>query len=356
MAHLTEERARGAYVGAAVGDAMGGPVEQNHAARIRRLLGEVDGLVRYQEPYTLLDPHPGYALQREAGSVTDDTFIRADFTRFYVETDPPRSREQLAGWLLDNADFEMWWQPAVENLEAVVEEDRDPEAVGRDLEKDGINGWWTPIGVRNAGDPTAAAAETKRLAAVWKAPVQRDLVAAVQAGLADAFREEATCETVVEAMREACGPLPRKLIDRAVAIAEDADDLDALVDALYERVLFPEFDSLKEPPTEVDADLPQSHDPVPYTDERYASLYNHEQIPLAVAGFVFAGGDPRDAITTTVNLGRDCDSTATSVGSWVGALHGETALPEEWVETVCAVNRDHVDVRGLADQLLAAER
>jgi ADP-ribosylglycohydrolase len=37
------DKALGAYIGAAIGDAMGGPVECNHAARIKRLASEIDG-------------------------------------------------------------------------------------------------------------------------------------------------------------------------------------------------------------------------------------------------------------------------------------------------------------------------
>jgi len=344
----------GAYIGAAIGDAMGGPVETNHAARIRRLLGYVDDLLPYEEPYTQMEPHPGYALRRDAGAVTDDTFIRSDLTRFYLDTEPPRSPVQLAEWLQENANFDMWWEPAIENVEKVAGGD-DPTDVGYEFEKDGINGWWTPIGIRNAGEPAAAAEETKELCTIWKAPVQGDLVAAVQAGLAEAFREEATYETVVEAMRASTESLPRTLIDRAVTIGEEAPTFDALVDELYERALFPEFDSHKTAPKELDTDLPEPHEPIPYTDKRYAGLYNHEQIPLAVAGFVFAEGEPEASICTTVNIGRDCDSTATSVGSWVGALHGEAALPDEWVDTVCDVNREDVAVRALADGLFESE-
>ena len=334
---------------------MGGPVEQSHARRILRVTGYVDSLLPYGQPHTHESLHTGYTVHGDPGSVTDDTFIRVDFTRYYIETEPPRTPEYLAEWLLDNANFENWWDPALENLKRLTEEDVDAETVGRELEKDGINGWWTPIGVRNAGDPEGAAEECKRLNVLWKAPVQRDLVASVQAGLAEAFRDEATYETVVDAMRDACGPLPRKLIDRAVTIAREADTFDELVDEMYDHALFPEFDSLKEPPQEVDADLPEVHDPVPYTERPYASLYNHEQIPFAVAGFVFAKGDPEDSITSTVNLGRDCDSTATSVGSWVGALHGISAFPEEWVEPVVEVNEPDMDIRGLADRLVESE-
>jgi ADP-ribosylglycohydrolase len=51
-------------------------------------------------------------------------------------------------------------------------------------------------------------------------------------------------------------------------------------------------------------------------------------------------------------LGRDCDSTATTVGAWVGALHGESGLPKEWVDPVCEVNTPEIDIRGLATQLI----
>jgi len=261
-----ENLVHGTFVGAAIGDAMGAPVESNHAARIDRLVGDVDSLLPHEEPHTFLDIHTGYEVRQVPGAVTDDTFIRTDFTRYYVETEPPRSPKHLAEWLLENADFDGWFDPAIENLEMMVTEDVDAATVGRELENDGINGWWTPMGVRNAGDPEGAAEECKRFNVLWKTPVQRDLVAAVQAGVAEAFRVEATYETVVEAMRDVCGPLPRKLIDRAVTIAREADDHDELVAEMYERALFPEPESRKEAPRSVDAPLPPSHDPVPYVD------------------------------------------------------------------------------------------
>jgi len=70
-----------------------------------------------------------------------------------------------------------------------------------------------------------------------------------------------------------------------------------------------------------------------------------------VAAFLFSKGEPR-TIPICCMLGRDCDSTATTVGAWVGALHGESGLPQEWIETVCAVNVNEIDIRGLAEQLM----
>jgi ADP-ribosylglycohydrolase len=74
-------------------------------------------------------------------------------------------------------------------------------------------------------------------------------------------------------------------------------------------------------------------------------------VPLAVAAFVYGQGEPR-SIPVCCMLGRDCDSTATTVGAWVGALHGVSGLPEEWVDPVCTVNVHEIDIRGLAEQLV----
>ena len=99
--------------------------------------------------------------------------------------------------------------------------------------------------------------------------------------------------------------------------------------------------------------MPPSHEPLADTDEKYMSSYYAEQVPLAVAGFVWGQGDPGVAIPATCMLGRDADSTATTVGAWVGALHGESGLPKEWVDTVCKANAGEIDIRGLAERLAA---
>jgi ADP-ribosylglycohydrolase len=349
----TRDKLYGSYIGAAIGDAMGGPVECNHARRIQRLVGEIDDLLPYQEPYTLMEPHPGYALRRDAGAVTDDTFIRGDLTRFYLETDPPRTPEQLTEWLLDNAHFDQWWDPAIEALRTVDNGEMDAKEVGYEHPQGGGSGWWAPVGILHAGDPDAAAKECRRLSQIWKAPVEQDLTAAIQAGVAEGLKADATYESIIDVMVDTSRSLPRKLIRRGIEIGEGADDFDTLIDEVYDTVLMPEFNSDKpEPPKEVTADVPASHQPVEETDEKYASVYLHEQIPIAVAAFVFSEGDPENAIPNTVMLGRDCDTTATTVGSWVGALHGKSNLPAKWDDTVCDVNSQEIDIRGLARDLV----
>ena len=340
------DRALGAYIGAAIGDAMGGPVEGQHAARIRKHYGEITGLLPYRKPPGLMDLHPGYALRPDAGCVTDDTFIRADLTRFILETEPPRTPAALAEWMLANADFSVWWPPAIEALRRVERGEVTAEEAGLSHGQGGGVGWWTPVGVLHGGSPKDADAEAASLCRIWKAPLERDLLGAVQAGVAEALREGATFDSTVSAMLDVCGPLARRLLGRGAQIARAAADRDELVRELYASVL------VSEAPTEVDAPVPEPIEPVDYTDDGYATSLLAEQVPLAVAAFVFGRGEARVAVPTACMIGRDADTVATTVGSWCGGLSGESGLPAEWVETVCRVNEPELDIRGLAGALV----
>lgn len=340
------DRCLGAYIGAAIGDAMGGPVECQHAARIRKQYGEITGLLPYRKPPGLIDLNPGYALHPEPGCITDDTFIRADITRFYLATDPPRTPRMLVDWLLENADFRMWWKPAVEALRRVERGEVTAEEGGLTHRQGGGGAWWTPVGILYGGNPRAAAAEAKSLCRPWKAPLEQDILSSVQAGTAEALREGATVDSVVDAILGVGGSLARKLMTRGAEIGRRAKDGDDLVRQLYQYCL------VRECTTDADGPMPPPVKPVPYHDGFYTSTLFAEQQPFALAAFVFAKGDPKRAILRAVMNGRDADSIATNVGGWVGGLHGLSAFPPEWVETVCEANRRELDIRGLAERLL----
>jgi ADP-ribosylglycohydrolase len=360
------DRKMGAYIGAAIGDAMGGPVEARHYKRIREVAGEVTGFLPYEPPYLLPERmrhpqgtfHPGYALHPDPGSVTDDTFCRKDVTRFILEAAPPRTPENLAAWLIEHGELDTQW-PAIMlgALRRVHSGEVSARDCGLTYKQGGGIGWWFPIGIIHAGDPTAAAREGRLLASIWKAPLERDFVAAVVAGIADGLRDGATYESIMGAMLAQCGPLARALLERSMAIAGKARDIWDLAERLYHNILMPETAHIwevtdQDPPTAVDAPLPPRHAPVVDTDERYTTYFFSEQIPMAVAAFTFKKGQP-EAIPAACSLGRDADTNANTVGAWVGALHGLSALPADWVRKVCEVNKRELDLRDLAQRLSA---
>jgi len=336
----------GAFLGAAIGDAMGGPVESQHAARIKKYYGELTGLLPYRKPPGLIDLKPGYALHPEAGSITDDTFIRIDITRFFLATRPPRTPRLLAGWLLENADFRNWWPPAVEALRRIDRGEVSAEQGGLKHAPGGGGAWWTPVGILYAAQPAQAAAAVRDLCRPWKAPLERDIIGAVHAGTAECLREGATADSVVEVILQHSGPLARRLFARAAEIGRSARSGDELWRRLYENCL------VKQATTEIDGPMPPREEPVDYAEGSYSSFLFAEQQPLALAAFVYAKGDPRAAILRAAMNGRDADSTASNAGGWAGGLHGESGLPKEWVRAVCEVNRREVDLRDLAERLL----
>ena len=345
---IDENKALGAYIGAAIGDAMGGPVECQHAARITKHYGKITGLIEYHKPPGLMDLHPGYALHSDAGSITDDTYIRADFTRFFLNTPAPRTAGMLANWLLENADFTMWWKPAVEALKKIERGETTPETGGESHPQGGGIGWWTPLGILHAGSPASAAAEARVLCTIWKRPLEQDFLAATQAGLAAATGEHADIDAILNAMYGECGTLGSALLDRSIDIARTADTFEDLWNRIYEVCLVNDASAERNGP------LPEIQPPLEYSDTGYSSVLWAEQIPLAVAALVFSKGDPVQSIPNCVMLGRDADSTATTVGSWIGALHGLDAFPKTWVEKIIAANKNDCDILGLGEALVAA--
>ncbi len=358
--NATHDKALGAYIGGAIGDAMGGPVEGFHAAKIKRLCGRITDLLPYAKPhYTRPIGRPaGSTFHAEPGGITDDTLIRGEMTRFFLDTAPPRTARKLADYFNRHVNRDYFWFPKLEPLDRIKRGEVDPEEAGQEAPQGGGAAWWAPIGILNAGNPKRAAEETRSLCRIWKAPFEQDMLACVQAALAEGMRKEATLSSMLEALLAACGPLPRKLMERGIRIGQDATDLDDLISTLYHTALMPENvvkgqDGMVESANvikDVNAPMPPIHPCLEDTDEKYITNALAEQIPFAAAAFVFSDGKP-EAIADAVMLGRDTDSIATTVGSWVGALYGELGLPRKWVEAVCTVNLPELDIRGLAEKL-----
>jgi ADP-ribosyl-[dinitrogen reductase] hydrolase len=62
------------------------------------------------------------------------------------------------------------------------------------------------------------------------------------------------------------------------------------------------------------------------------SGYVMHSVALATFCFLRFGDHPREALIQIVSCGGDTDSNAAILGAWLGALHGRTGLPDEWVK------------------------
>lgn len=334
----------GAYMGAAAGDALGGPIEGWNAAMIKAVHGKVERFL----PYTR-ELHPGYALHAEPGAITDDTYIKNDFAAyvFAFPNEKDRTPEALAPWLLKNAHFEWWWPPAVNVLRKVEAGASFDET--RNILMGGGAAWWTPFGLIHAGNPAAAFGETERHAVIWRLPFEQNLIAATQAAVAASVVDGATVQSVSDTLVQFAGPLARKLLARAKRVAEEHDgDLEGFIRAVYSECLVTKCSG------ELDGPMPE---PAVASDPyRGATVLWAEQIPLAYAAFIFGKGDFKNTLTSCASLGRDTDSIASTCGSWAGGLVGLRGIPVEWVNAMQSVNRREMDLLAIANKMAAAAR
>ncbi len=340
------DRAMGCWLGAAIGDAMGGPVECQHYKRIRKYFGDFKDLLPYRKPPGLISLNPGYALHPEPGCVTDDTFIRLDLARFYLNTAPPYTPQKLADYLLKHAHFEHWWGQAVKVLRRIEKGEVRPEVAGLTHIQGGGGGWWQSVAILHAANPQAASKEAASLCRIWKAPLEQDILSAVVAGQAEAFKKNATIDSVVDAVLKDSGSLAKKLFERAIDIAKHADTADQLYEQLYAKAL------VKRCTTAVDGPMPDHVAPADYAEGFYSSISFAEQQPWALAYLVFGKGDPRRTVLTAAKGGRDADSIATNTASWLGALRGESVWPKKWRQAVQQANLKEMDLRQTLEDLV----
>lgn len=172
------------------------------------------------------------------------------------------------------------------------------------------------LGVVNACRPDNAARDALDVTRIKDArglpnDYSVEVSAAVAAATAEAFRPNATVNSIIEV---ALAQLPnergaRGEVEAFLGLAQKAKDYKDL------RVI---------------------------NAERYAhGLGGRAAISAAIeifgsglACFRLANGHPRETILNAINIGRDTDCRAYYASSMAGALYGVEALPPEWVETV----------------------
>lgn len=80
-------------------------------------------------------------------------------------------------------------------------------------------------------------------------------------------------------------------------------------------------------------------------DTWYSGAYLLETVPSALLVLARCAHDPEEALIRAVNDTRDNDSIAAIVGAAVGALHGTSAFPDRWVDSLTGRTRADDDGR-----------
>jgi ADP-ribosylglycohydrolase len=165
-----------------------------------------------------------------------------------------------------------------------------------------------PAGIVFRGRPATAAGKGKALAHACIVGPGADMAGAWAAAISEALSRDATVQSVIDAAKRNASRRILGYIDRALSIAEQFDDVFTVRPALYGGSLMP---------IQVDS---------------------RETVPIALAMFQIAGGDPMTAVIGGANFGRDSDTIAGMAGLLCGALSGVGAIDADIYRRVREAN------------------
>ena len=338
---LLDERISGALVGAAVGDALGGPVEGYSPEQIlERHGGRVHGIVGPWHGDDWRTARPLAPYHKGDGHVTDDTLMTHALVRVYARVRDHLDAYAIAGHLVPDLMTEPRWIPELESealpLQRIFLAEKwlvtrihyghaDPREAGTgNIVNCGAAMYMAPVGLVNAADPRAAYAEALDIAGAHQSSYGREAAGVLAAAVAAACTPGATPDSVVSACLSLAKDGTRAAVERVCEEASRHTDFESALRPLREAVA--PYDTVG----------PDYRAPS-LGARRPSRLHAIEELPVALGMMVVARGDYRHAVLGAVNYGRDCDSIATMAGALAGALG--SPVPEDWAKTVAEASR-----------------
>jgi len=309
----------GAFLGAAVGDAMGAPTEMRTTQQIIEYFG---GPVReFKEP-----PSDTFSRGRKPGQVTDDFSLAYFLAKSIVKHSGKLNFDVVKEALLEWGNTEEYFVPfagpttraAIEKLKGNVVKDKDEIVNYNATATNGSAMKIFPVGLLNPGNVEQAIQDAALVcvpthnnqlsisgacavaAAVSKAMDEdADVYNIVQAGLYGARKGE---EIGREIGHTVAGPSVIKRMELAVEIGLKSRSIDEAMQEIAGYV--------------------------------GSGLHISEAVPAVFGIFVACKGNTMDCIYAGVNIGNDTDTVATMAGAVAGAYKGFASLPKEYLSII----------------------
>ncbi|MFJ9933539.1 ADP-ribosylglycohydrolase family protein [Streptomyces virginiae] len=357
MTLTLEDRACGALVGAAVGDALGGPVEgwtpdqivERHGGRVHGIVGP------WHENWRTARPIAPY--HKGDGHVTDDTLMTHALVRVYETVRDHLDAYAVAEHLVPDLMSTPRWIPELEAealpLQRIFLAEKwmvtrlhyahaDPREAGTgNIVNCGAAMYMAPVGIANAGNPAGAYAEALDIAGAHQSSYGREAAGVFAAAVAAACVPGATAASVVDTALSLAKDGTRAAIAAVREAAGAHRDFESALAPL--RAAVAPYDSVG----------PDYRNPS-LDARRPSRVHAIEELPIALGMLLVADGRYEGAVLGAVNYGRDCDSIATMAGAIAGALGGEAAVPAVWAKQVAEASR--LDLHAPAVALAAVAR
>lgn len=294
-----QDRARGAFVGLAIGDMLGAPAEGKTPDQIQKQWGRITDFLSDDQ------------------TVSDDT----EFALFSAQLILEKKSELTAldvvqAWrkniITVNNNYKGAGFSEMLTIKNIIQGLQPPQS-GKHLHSwsDGLAMRVAPYGIASVGKPELAAYFAKIDGSVSHAGEGIYSGQAVAAAIAEAM----TGASLQNIFHSALANLPKdswtaSSINRAVKIGNDASDIWSALDTLYESLVCKVY---------------------------YWPDIAPEAVGLAFGVISSAKGNFEDSVLGAVNIGRDADTIAALAGTICGALNGIQCIPKRWIKRITAV-------------------
>ena len=322
-----KEHIYGCLVGVAAGDAMGMPTSLMSPGSIKATFAD------YVEDF--LPAPKGHVIHDKmvAGQVTDDTQQTLLIADSIIDTggvDPKDIARRLLKWAEDIGAFDslLVGPSSLRALHLM--------RAGVPIERSGIT-----------GDTNGACMRIAPVGVYGNGELEKTVDAVANACMATHYTNIAIAGASAVAMVIGCANRGMNDVDELIGRAMEAVDLGMKRGTVW-------YGASVRSRTQLALEIVnRSRDKDRIMRELYetigAGVATTETVPVCLAILKFANGQPVDAIRMAVNLGGDCDTTASIVGGMCGAIAGVRAFPSQWIDKLEEVNSLHLE--GYADKL-----
>lgn len=296
----------GCLAGGAIGDQLGRPVEGWHYKDIDTKKG------RLTDPWEGGEQTKGGDPNFEIG--TDDTALGQILCHAYLEKGGRITVEDYARqWLKEMQPAKFFF--CMRNTYELLKRGYSPRITGAFNIVTGsglmaIN----PVAIYNVCDPDAAYIDALDIASMFQRDLDMFIPGIIAAAIAEAFRPNATVDSVIETAIRLAPAEPLVNFDerrfnnlkdtliRAVEIGARHKDVYSAREDLYAEML------------------------------QYSPIDPQEVLALTFGIFKASGGDTEQAMLGGANIGRDSDTISSLNGQICGALNGVDSIPKRWIE------------------------
>lgn len=308
------DRAYGALVGGAIGDAMGMPASFLTREQIKNTYGYIKDFLKPD------DDVQKYHGSLEAGDITDDTMESIIVSKVLIEHNgfsEEAFNNEMKKWAIEQKMLESTViGPSTRRYLTALIEGRDPKETSGKGNTNGSAMRAAPIGVKYYND------------------IAKCIEAAVASSLPSHGSKPAVAAACAVAVAVSGGVhggySPNEILNMAydAALYGEKKGADITAPMVSKRIKLIEsiVDSVGE------GSINDILDEI--AGVFGASMFAYESVPVALAIFYAVNGNAKEGILGAVNTGDDADTNGSICGNICGAYSGASGLPDEWKERV----------------------